>query len=203
MYRGAGEACQLSSLQPLQLYQVKVEAKRKAKSSLIKYALISTVARTLEPPNISEWFTGVSPGTIRVVGCVTAYPGEQEILPLPTDCLYIFEYKIFESKIPSSSDYGVVNPMDALFQARDAPFLGSFQPYECRDVDIEFLLPAAVNSDDSSWYFMAKGRCGRLNAVVSVAKFLNPVIFIRVKILNQQGLLSSPSMPRCIKLIST
>jgi hypothetical protein len=123
--------------------------------------------------------------------CADSTHSSSEV-PNPThfpDCLYLFEFCIIESLEVKVSGRG--NPFDALFSSRDAAFLGSYLPVHGIDVP--------VPSDDS-FKIVGKNRCGKLNIVVSLEDHENPVLFVRSRVTNQDGLVSGPSPVYIFKL---
>merc|ERR1711871_1320956 len=95
------------------------------------------------------------------------------------------------------------SPFDELFSSRDAAFQGSFQIIDVEEDDIDQSVPLPQVEGKDGWEIIGRCRCGRLNSVVSISRYRNPVIWLRTRILNQEGLASEPSDPLVFKLSST
>ena len=96
IYKGTGEACQISSLVPSSQYQIKVEVRIKAASAdssssvqLFKYGLYATLAeKPISSPDVYEWFVGASYGTVRLVGHAAPFETKEthHTIPIPEGC---------------------------------------------------------------------------------------------------------------------
>lgn len=254
IYKGMGEACQISSLEPMTQYQIKMEARIRADSDsgaaavhLWKYSTHTTLPKAPAfPPHVSEWFVGASMGKVRLVGKHLQSVHSSHLLP--EGCQYVFELYMRDSVMKKqrssaaassssssrleTSDIGeggelrvsiageemegdrsngtdtrgglsAYNAFDELFTSRDSAFQGSFQPVECAEGDVDHSIPLPDNEDENcskGWEIVNRGRCGNLNAVVSISRFRNPVLWLRVRVMNQEGMFSQPSPPLVFKL---
>ena len=94
------------------------------------------------------------------------------------------------------------SPFDELFSSRDAAFQGSFQTIGINDEDIDHSVPLPEGEGKDGWKIMGRCRNGRLNSVITISRYRNPVIWLRTRVLNQEGLASEPSKPLVFKLSS-
>ena len=92
------------------------------------------------------------------------------------------------------------NPFDELFASRDAVFQGSFQIVGISKDDVDHTVPLPEGEGKDGWEIIGRCRCGRLNSVISISRYRNPVIWLRTRVLNQEGLASEPSEPLVFKL---
>ena len=195
-------------------------------AALSKYKIFATLPYAPKfPPIVSEWFIGASLGSIRLVGHVRNNDTKSSILP--EGCLYIFELYMREvvakpkitalsesimhdesilgktRSVEVKTDIVETSVFDDLFASRDAVFSGSYQPVKCaeEDVDVDAPLPEDDNYDRvSGWNVIGKCRCGKLNAIVSISAFRNPVLWLRVRVSNQDNMLSKASSATTFKL---
>ena len=194
IYRGSSEACQITSLLPLHQYQVKITARLKTGSVVTKYILLATAAaKPADSPKVINWFVGMKPGMIRLSGNIKKTKDDPNLLDnlqLPNDCMYVFEYLMIESY--SMSD-DAENVLDLLFKKSSTQDLDAYEIIECKD---QTIIESEFSSNALLWKELGRCRCGMLNGIVSVSNYLNPVLFVRYRILNQYGILSesSPSM---------
>lgn len=190
IYRGTGEACQISSLLPLQIYQVKIEAKSKVLSAAVKYIHVTTLAGApCLPLCVDEWFVGAKPGTVRF----QLFISPEIRVDLPSGCLYVFECSVQESHIEGGVDKDTLNPFDDLFASTTKVNAEAFKVHHCREM---------AAPEDEKWSVVGECRCGNIGVIIPMRGFWSPVVFFRFRIANQEGMLSEASPLRIVKLIA-
>jgi len=190
IYRGTGEACQISALLPLQQYQIKIDAKSPALKAAVRYIHITTLAAApTSAPDVDEWFIGAKLGTVRFQIFVSR---EELRSDLPSGCVYVFECTVQETHVPEDADRNQLNPLDDLFASTTKLNMESFKVHHCGDI---------APPEEDKWTVVGKCRCGNISVVIPMREFWNPVIFLRIRISNQEGMFSDPSPSRIIKLM--
>ena len=165
---------------------------------MLKYLVVSTLAESpICSPVVKEWYVGSSQEVRTIRFQVFVWDDQQNKgirRELPGDCMYVVESAVVDLSPAGGSNGG--NPFDDLYPGKDGSLvLECFKAFPCPEGACALPAPG-----DNEWIKVGKCRSGVLNVIVPVGGCWDPIIYVRVRISNQDNQLSDPSPVFVFKL---